>query len=72
MAKRKRIRSPQCAFYSVAEVAELFDISERTVYLWADVGHLPEPIRRPKWTRWPKQQIDAVLLSFGRKGPPGN
>lgn len=63
MPARKRPKSPKCAFYDVADVAELFGISERTVYQWADLGHLPEPIRRPKWTRWPKAIIDEILAA---------
>jgi len=65
MPARKRPRSPKCAFYDVVEVGELFGVSERTIWTWLDLGYLPEPQRRKKWTRWPKEQIDAIIKKGG-------
>lgn len=61
MPARKRVKSPKCLFYTVAEVGELFDISPRTVYTWVDLGRLPQPRRTAKWTRFLKADIDAVI-----------
>lgn len=59
---------------TVAEVAELLDVCERTVWRWAAIGVLPEPVHLPapkgqvRWTRWRRADIDAYLAPGARRG----
>lgn len=69
MSSRKRPPSPTAKFYRVDDLAGFFDVSKRTIWSWVAAGHLPEPLRKPHWSGWPKAQIDK-LLSKGGDVPP--
>jgi predicted DNA-binding transcriptional regulator AlpA len=57
-----RLRPPSTAsrFYSVKDLARIFDVCTRTIGCWAKSGQLPQPLRMGRWMGWPKEQIDAI------------
>lgn len=61
--KRKpahRSRSP--SWYSVADLAALFDVSERCIWRWVQQGKLPPPVRKGlRWSRWNRRTIDKLI-----------
>lgn len=55
-----RSRSP--AWMTVRDVAELLDVTERTVWRWTRQGKLPQPVRKGKrWTRWNRRTIERLV-----------
>lgn len=60
--KPMRPARPGCNLYTVADVARILDVTERTVWKWTAEGRLPEPIKMgERWTRWRKEEIDGLL-----------
>lgn len=51
------------------EVAELFDVCIRTIWLWTRSGKLPEPIRIGKTVRWRRSEIEQHLASRPQPKP---
>jgi len=46
------------ALISAATVAQTYEVSEKTVWLWAKAGRIPAPVMRGKnCTRWRKSDI---------------
>jgi predicted DNA-binding transcriptional regulator AlpA len=67
---RVNARNHALCYYTDAEVAELFGIDVRTVWTWSETGRLPKPVRKgPRWTRWPKTLVDAILFADGTAPP---
>ncbi|OAI54027.1 hypothetical protein AYO44_03860 [Planctomycetaceae bacterium SCGC AG-212-F19] len=63
------IESP---WYKAEEVAVLFDIHQRTLWQWVAAGRLPAPRKvGRRWSRWPKEQIDQILETWGLQKPSG-
>ncbi len=49
-------------FVTIADLAALFDVSQRTIYNWVDRGYLPRPFHvTPRYVRWLRSEIDKVL-----------
>ncbi len=60
---------PPGPWYRVAYLARIFDLGERAVWQWVADGRLPSPRRMGRrWTRWPKDEIDALLAKW--RGEP--
>ncbi len=56
-------------WYRVEDMVRLFDVTERCIWTWVSQGRLPQPRRiGRRWTRWPKEEIDALLRGWGRAG----
>lgn len=56
-------------WYRLEDMMRLFDVSARTVWTWTAAGKLPQPRRKGRrWTRWPKDEIDALLVRWGKAG----
>lgn len=48
-------------FYKTHEVADLFGVSQSTVWRWLKVGTLPRPVHAPGgWAMWPADEIDGI------------
>src|SRR5262249_18917043 len=72
--KRKRpepsaLPSP---WYTISDMMRLFSCSDKTVWKWTATGQLPAPVRKGRrWTRWPRETVDALLARMiaggGRK-----
>ena len=55
-------RSAGISWYDITDMMRLFDVCDRTIWKWVAQGKLPEPKRRgPKWSRWPRVIIDALI-----------
>jgi len=47
-------------YFSAAELAKYFGVSQGTIWRWAKDGILPQPTRlTPKTVRWPASVIEA-------------
>ena len=52
-------------YFSISEVAQMFDVNESTLRFWENVFVIIRPRKTPKGTRFYKQEdIDAVRLIF--------
>ena len=60
---------PQRAFYTAQELAEMFGVVRRTVYVWMDTGLLPYTKAGPKLRYVTPGQLDTFLASSGRPMP---
>lgn len=49
-------------FLTTSEVAELFGISDWTVYRWVKSGALPQPVRvSRRWVRFRRHEIEEAI-----------
>lgn len=56
-------------WYDIEDMMALFSVGDRTIWKWVSAGKLPRPVRRgPKWSRWPRVQIDALIQEWAREG----
>lgn len=51
--------SPEKLLLKIGEVAEMLQISPRSVKRLVNAGELPGPQRYGRSTRWPKKEIEA-------------
>ncbi len=53
---------------TVADVAALFSVHERTIFVWISSGRLPPPLRiGPRVVRWKREAIEALLAEDSAK-----
>jgi predicted DNA-binding transcriptional regulator AlpA len=53
---------PGSVLVNAKDIQAMFNISSRTVWLWTDLGKLPEPIRFSSQSiRWRRADIEALL-----------
>ena len=58
-------------FYSISEVAQMFDVNESTLRFWEKEFDIIHPRKTEKGTRYYKQEdIDAVRAAGGRACAP--
>lgn len=60
---------PQRAFYTAQELADMFGVVRRTVYVWMDTGLLPYTKAGPKLRYVTVAQLDTFLANSGRPMP---
>ncbi len=49
-------------FLTTSEVAELFGVSDWTIYRWVKAGALPQPVRvSRRWVRFRRHEIEAAI-----------
>lgn len=59
---------PKRDYLTVSEVAELFHVSSKTVVRWANDGRLPYMATLGGHRRFPRDQIEALVLEQHRGG----
>lgn len=70
--KRPKPTPGMTPWYSIEDMMALFDCCDRTIWKWVSTGKIPRPVRKGrKWSRWPKAQIDALIVEWGREGMEG-
>ena len=66
---------PDKATYRVSEVAAYYDVTERTVYLWIEHGHLATVATPTGHQRITRESLDSCRFrpkSEEKQGKPGN
>lgn len=54
---------PRKKLYRVSEVAEYFNVTERTVYIWIEHGHLDTELTPHQQWRITRESIDRCRFS---------
>lgn len=55
-------------YLSAAQLARRYGIHVVTVWRWAQVGRIPQPVRlTPRTTRWRKDEIEAYETQVERE-----
>jgi excisionase family DNA binding protein len=64
-ARQPPPRRPHPLWLTVEELAELLDVSERTVWTWEAAGQIPRAYRKgTHWTRWKRAEIDQHIAAM--------
>ncbi len=63
-------RKKKQKYMSVRDVAELFNVSDRTIRRWMSCGKLPKPLRMSdRFIRWKAEEILALgIEKYERAG----
>ena len=64
----ERQKTGKRAYVRVAEVAELFHVSTKTVVRWATEGKLPHVLTLGGHRRFPREDIEKVVEGLQRGG----
>jgi predicted DNA-binding transcriptional regulator AlpA len=66
--KGHSLSAPNSTLVTVLDICHLLGVCQRTVWLWVDLGRLPQPIRfsRAK-VRWRRDDIER-LIERGKTG----
>ena len=58
-------------FYTISDIATLFNVHKNTVRRWRDNGEIPKPISiNSQSLFWPKENFDEFLVSKQTQGEP--
>jgi predicted DNA-binding transcriptional regulator AlpA len=58
-------------FYTISDIATLFNVHKNTVRRWRDNGEIPKPISiNSQSLFWPKEIFDAFLTEKQNEGRP--
>lgn len=52
-------------FYTTKDLARLFGVHRKTIYVWQQEGKIPQPTRVLGRARWPRGVIDKLVAKIG-------
>lgn len=56
-------------FYSVQDLAEMFQVSPATIYRWGREGRFPKGVQwGPRTRRWSKAEVEELGINGGHQG----
>lgn len=54
--------------YTAEELAAIYNVSDKTVFRWADIGEIP-CVRKGRTVRFPKALLNPILIREGILAP---
>ncbi len=60
--KKRTLSPPDSPLLTILDVCHLLGISQRTAWLWVDLGKLPQPVRPSRrCVRWRRADLAGLL-----------